>query len=117
MKTEINENQMLRAIAAMKYLDILTDADIKYFMASDGSRGTEKFYDEVIEAESKIQGIEKLPGKKYSIVLNEVHIDTAMTILLLATEMIGEEEADKHLLVRPLYGKFGDLTIIGEEIK
>lgn len=110
MKPQINEEQFTRAMAAMRHLDIITDADIKYFMASDGSRSTQKFYDDIKDAGNSFLKLPKLKEGE-GIKIEEVHVDTAMLILLLATEMIGEEEADKHLSVRPLYGKYADLLI------
>ena len=106
---DFNPNQLTAAFGAMIHLDIVTDMDVKYFVASNGNRSTPEFYNEVKAAQKEISHME---GKTF--LIPEVHAVTATSIWLLASEMIGEEAADKHLSVRPLYDNFADVLIEGE---
>ncbi len=112
MEEELNEKQLINALGAMIHLEIITDADVKYFVASDGSRVTQKFYDDVTETESTFHNMEKLIDEKgYTLIIREVSVVTMMGISLLAEGMIGVDDVNKHLAVMPTHGKFADLKI------
>ena len=53
MEEELNEIQLIHALVAMRHLDIITDTDVKCFIASDDNKITQEFYDYVQVAINK----------------------------------------------------------------
>ena len=112
MEEEINEIQLIHALGAMRHLDIITDTDVKYFIASNGNKITQRFYDDVIKTEGAFYNMQKLIYEKgYTLIIREVSSITLMEISLLAEGRIGVDDVNKHLVVIPTYGKYADLKI------
>ena len=112
MEEELNEIQLIHALGAMRHLDIITDTDVKYFIASNDNKITQKFYDHVMKTENTFYNMHKLIYEKgYTLIIRKVSIITLMEISLLAEGMIGVDGAKKHLVVMSTYGKYADLKI------